>query len=72
MTLLPDDGRPTYHDPRLWVRLGPRIVEHYDERARVVIENKSPTFEDYRERMGYLAALRWVIAEARELTKVEG
>jgi len=47
-------------------------VEHYDERARVVIENKSPTFEDYRERMGYLAALRWVIAEARELTKVEG
>lgn len=69
--LLPDDLRPVYHDPELWNRLGPRVAEHYGEQAAVVLQRRVETMDAYAYQMGYLGALRWVMAEARELTRIE-
>ncbi len=68
---LPDDLRPSYHDPELWRRLSPRLVEHYDEMCRIVLNRKVDTMDSYTYQMGYLNALRWVFAEARDLTRLE-
>lgn len=69
--LLPDGLRPVYHDPELWTRLGPRVVEHFDEQAQVVLQRRVETMDTYAFQMGYLAALRWVLAEAHDLTRTE-
>lgn len=68
---LPDDLRPSYHDPELWRRLAPRITEHYDESCRIILARKVETMDAYTHQMGYIAALKWVLAEAHHLTRME-
>lgn len=68
------DWRPGvahYSDPDLWVRLEPRLREHYDDTVRGIIATPLPSYEEYRARIGYLRALEWVMREAADLTRLE-
>ncbi len=64
-----DDHRPHYADPQLWLRLGPRISEHYTEQAEYAVARKATSYDSHCYTMGYLEALRWVLKEARDLNK---
>ncbi len=67
--LLRSDHRPRYEDPQLWLRLGPRIVAHCDQKMDELASTFIQSHEVYARRFGYLEGLRWVLAEARELNK---
>lgn len=60
----------TYYDPNLWIRLEPGILEEYQSRVAGVLAGKS-TLEDYREAVGYLKGLNFVMNLANDLCKVE-
>jgi hypothetical protein len=66
-----DDLRLSYRDPALWNRLGPRVAAHAAETSEGILTHKAKTYEDYRDQLGYLRALRWVIAEAREMQRAD-
>lgn len=68
---LDDNHRPSYHDPQLWLRLGPRVAEHLTQKASEAATSFVPTHEVYARRFGYLEGLRWVLAEARDLNRGE-
>lgn len=62
---------PEYFDPALWLRLEPAVERERAMRAENLTRGSSASFEHYREAVGYLRALDWVLATAKELTRVE-
>lgn len=66
--MLPDSLRPSYEDPQLWRRLGPK-VERLAELAEIVLTHKARNYEDYVHHMGELKALRWVVETSHNLNE---
>lgn len=69
---VPDLFGQSYDDPGLWPRLGKRIGEELESRADAVLSGKVKSLENYREQLGWIAGLRWVLNEARDLTTQKG
>jgi hypothetical protein len=62
---------PEYFDPQLWVRLEPKIIAEHAQRVEHVAAGAARSLEQYREMVGYVRALKWVMDTARELTHME-
>ena len=60
-----------YQDPELWVRLKPKITEHLTGAIRAIVGPGIGDFAKYREGIGYLRALQWVMNEAEHLQRRE-
>ncbi len=50
-----------------WQELKKRIEQRLAERSAHLAAGKAQTFDQYREHIGYIAALNWVIGEASDI-----
>jgi hypothetical protein len=60
-----------YHDPDLWSRLEKPVHEQILKAIREVLSAGVPDYPTYRERVGYVRGLYWVMAEAERLQRIE-
>lgn len=61
----------TYYDPSLWMRLIPRIEERQVELMLHMSDGRWKTEAEARQMVGELHGLKWVMEQAKELTKIE-
>lgn len=66
---IPTDLPPltSYDDLNRWARVEVLVEREIADRTRHLAETRVATIEDYRERFGYLAALRWVLQTGRDM-----
>jgi hypothetical protein len=61
----------TYHDPELWQRLEPLLVEGVVRATDAIVHIGAPDYPAYMYRLGYLHGLKWLLREADNLTRIE-
>lgn len=61
----------SYDDPELWFRLEPVIRDEMTRVIGAICETTLQSYEAYREKIGFLRGLDFVMREAAHLTRRE-